>query len=130
MTRRALSTERAPKAIGPYSQGIQLTGAGLVFCSGQVGLDPETQQMVAGGVEVEARRALENLRGVLAAAGLTMDDIVRTTIYLTDMAHFQAVNAIYAGFFSGEPPARTTIAVVGLPKNALVEIDAIAARTG
>jgi 2-iminobutanoate/2-iminopropanoate deaminase len=127
MKRTIVATEDAPKAIGPYSQGIQIEGVEkMVFCSGQVGLDPKTQELVGGGVEPEARRALENLKAVLAASGVSMKDIVKTTIFLVDMGDFQRVNAIYAGFFEWDPPARATVAVAALPKNARVEIEAIA----
>ncbi|MCK6551265.1 RidA family protein [Myxococcota bacterium] len=126
MSKTVLHTESAPKAIGPYSQGIATEG--LVFCSGQIGLDPATGVMVEGGLEPECRRALDNLKAVLASAGLTLDHVVRTTIWLTDMADFAKVNEIYASYFSKEPPARTTIAVSALPKGGKVEIDAIATR--
>lgn len=122
--KRVISSEGAPRAIGPYSQAIR--AGNLVFCSGQVGLDPATQAMVPGGVEPEARCALENLKAVLGAAGLSLADVVRTTIYLVDLDDFQRVNAVYGSFFPGEPPARVTIGVAALPKGARVEIDAIA----
>lgn len=128
MPRSRIETRDAPEAIGPYSQGIRASGSEMVFCSGQIGLDPTTQALVVGGVEVEARRALENLRAVLGAAGLTMDDVVRTTIYLVDLQDFGRVNAVYATFFRGAPPARATVGVAALPKGARVEIDAIAFR--
>lgn len=126
MTRQAVSTGGAPAAIGPYSQGI--VAGDLVFCSGQVGLDPATGELVEGGVEAEAERALRNLSAVLDAAGATMADVVKTTVFLADIAAFPAVNAIYARFMPDPPPARSTFAVGALPRGALVEIEAIARR--
>ncbi|MBN1422802.1 MAG: RidA family protein [Planctomycetes bacterium] len=122
--RTAIRSESAPAAIGPYSQAIR--GGGMLFLSGQIGLDPATGALVPGGTAAEARRALMNLRAVLAAAGASPGHVVRTTIYLVDLADFQAVNEVYAGFFPAPPPARTTIGVASLPKGARVEIDAIA----
>ena len=119
-----VSTEHAPKAIGPYSQAIK-TGD-FVYCSGQVGLDPASGQLVTGGVEPEARRALENIRAVLTAAGLSFEHVVKTTIFLVDMNDFQKVNEIYGSYFSGAPPARSTVAVAALPRAARVEIEVIA----
>lgn len=127
MTRTAVSTPDAPKAIGPYSQGIAADG--FVFCSGQLGLDPATGEM-ADGVVAQAERALGNLRGVLAAAGCTFADVVKTTVYLADINDFQAVNEIYATFMADPPPARSTFAVGALPKGGLVEIEAIARQSG
>ena len=124
MTRRSVSTSSAPNAIGPYSQGI--TAAGFVFCSGQVGLDPATGELVSGGLEAEAERALKNLTAVLDAAGCTFGDVVKTTVFLADIADFPAVNAIYGRFMPDPPPARSTFAVAALPKGARVEIEAIA----
>lgn len=125
MTRQAISTIGAPAAIGPYSQAIGSDG--LVFCSGQLGLDPTTGEL-ADGVEAQAGRALRNLEAVLDAAGLTMADVVKTTIFLVDIADFGAVNAVYARHMSDPPPARSTVAVAALPKGARVEIEAIAHR--
>ena len=122
--RQIVSTPRAPKAIGPYSQAIR-TGD-FVFCAGQTGLDPSTMELVAGGVEAQARQVLTNLKHVLEAAGSGLGRVVKTTVFLTDMANFAAMNAIYAEFFPENPPARSTIAVAGLPKGGLVEIEAIA----
>jgi 2-iminobutanoate/2-iminopropanoate deaminase len=124
MTRRAVSTLGAPSAIGPYSQGI--TTEQLVFCSGQIGLDPATGNLVDGGVEAQAERALKNLTAVLDAAGCTFDDVVKTTIFLADIGDFVAVNAVYGRFMPDPPPARSTFAVGALPKGALVEIEATA----
>jgi len=125
MTRQAVSTTGAPNAVGPYSQGI--ASGDLVFCSGQIGLDPATGELV-DGVEAQADRALRNLAAVLDAAGCTFADVVRTTVYLADIDDFAAVNAVYARHMADPPPARSTFAVGALPKGAQVEIDAIARR--
>ena len=126
MTRQAISTTSAPAAIGPYSQGIALDD--LVFCSGQVGLDPASGVLVEGGVEAQAERALQNLGAVLDAAGCTFADVVKTTVFLADIDDFAAVNAVYARFMPDPPPARSTFAVGALPKGARIEIEAIAGR--
>ena len=126
MSRQAISTSGAPAALGPYSQGI--ASEGLVFCSGQLGLDPVTGEIVEGGVEAQAERALRNLVAVLDAAGATAGDIVKTTIFLADMGDFAAVNAVYTRFMADPPPARSTFAVAALPKGGLIEIEAIARR--
>jgi 2-iminobutanoate/2-iminopropanoate deaminase len=129
VSKHVVQSDGAPKAIGPYSQAIRVSGIGeLIFCSGQIGTDPATQELVPGGVEPETKRALENLSNVLRASGLAMGDIVKTTVYLADMGDFQKVNTIYAGFFLRDPPARTTVGVAALPRNARVEIEAIAVR--
>jgi 2-iminobutanoate/2-iminopropanoate deaminase len=127
MSRQAVSSTGAPAALGPYSQAIAVDG--FVFCSGQIGLDPTTGELVAGGVEAQAERALRNLTAVLDAAGLTMADVVKTTIFLADIGDFAAVNAIYARHMPDPPPARSTFAVGALPKGAVVEIEAIARRS-
>ena len=127
MTRDAISTTGAPAALGPYSQAIA-TG-GHVFCSGQLGLDPATGEL-AEGVEAQAERAMRNLAAVLEAAGLTPDDIVKTTIFLADIADFAVVNAVYGRYMPDPPPARSTVGVAALPKGGLVEIEAIAVRGG
>jgi 2-iminobutanoate/2-iminopropanoate deaminase len=126
MARSVIQTNEAPKAIGPYSQAIKIEPKAFVYCSGQVGLDPASGELVPGGVEAETRRAMENIRGVLAAAGLTFENVVKTTIFLADINDFAKVNAIYGSFFKAEPPARSTVAVAALPKLARVEIEAIA----
>jgi 2-iminobutanoate/2-iminopropanoate deaminase len=125
MTRQAIQTNGAPAALGPYSQGIR--SGEFVFCSGQLGLDPTTGEL-ADGVEAQAERSLRNLQSVLDAAGLTFDDVVKTTIFLADVNDFAAVNAVYAKFMPEPPPARSTIGVAALPKGGLVEIEAIARR--
>ena len=127
MTRQAIKTSGAPAAIGPYSQAIAADG--LVFCSGQLGLDPSTGEVVEGGVEAQAERALRNLLAVLDSAGATAGDIVKTTIFLADIGDFAAVNAVYARFMADPPPARSTFAVGALPKGGLIEIEAIARRS-
>ena len=125
MTRQAIQTNGAPAALGPYSQGIR--SGELVFCSGQLGLDPATGEL-ADGVEAQAERSLRNLQSVLDAAGLTFDDVVKTTIFLADVNDFAAVNAVYARFMPEPPPARSTVGVAALPKGGLVEIEATARR--
>jgi 2-iminobutanoate/2-iminopropanoate deaminase len=125
MSRQAVSTTAAPAAIGPYSQAI--ASGGLVMCSGQLGLDPATGELVAG-VEAQAERALKNLAAVLDAAGLGFGDVVKTTIFLADMGDFAAVNEVYARFMPDPPPARSTVQVAALPKGGLVEIEAVAFR--
>jgi len=125
MTRQAISTGGAPGAIGPYSQAIR--SGDMVFCSGQLGLDPTTGEL-ADGVDAQAERALRNLQSVLDAAGLSFDDVVKTTIFLADIGDFAAVNAIYAKFMPDPPPARSTVQVAALPKGGLVEVEAIARR--
>lgn len=117
-------TPNAPRAIGPYSQAVRADG--LVFTAGQIGLDPSTMEMVAGGVEEQTRQVLTNLKSILEAAGSSLGRVVKTTVFLTDMANFAAMNAIYAEFFPDEPPARSAVAAAGLPKGALVEIEAVA----
>ena len=124
-----LHVEDAPKAIGPYSQAQVLRlhgGQRMVFTSGQVGIDPDTGDLVEGGVREQTARVLANLTAVLRGAGLTLADVVKTTVYLTDMADFAAMNEVYGAAFGAAPPARTTIAAAGLPKAAKVEIDCVA----
>lgn len=124
-----VKTEKAPGAIGPYSQAIKVVDPeSMLFVSGQVGLDPTTGQMVQGGLEAETRQVLANLKAIVEASGFSIGDVARTTIYLTDMADFATVNDLYSGLFSEVLPARATFAVKGLPKNALVEIDAVCVR--
>ncbi|MFL5307136.1 MAG: RidA family protein [Polyangia bacterium] len=127
MSRQIISTPEAPKAIGPYSQAVAVSAGRLLFCSGQIPLDPRTGEMVgAGDVRVQAERVLQNLGAVLAAGGASFASVVKTTIYLADLQDFGAVNEVYGRFFPNEPPARATVQAAGLPKGALVEIDAIA----
>jgi len=128
MPRTAISTTQAPAAIGPYSQAIRADG--YLFCSGQLGLDPATGDFVAGDVGAQAQQALRNLGAVLDAAGLTFGDVVKTTIFLADMADFAAVNGVYGRFVTDPPPARSTVAVAALPKGGRVEIEATARLAG
>lgn len=122
--KESVFTSRAPKAIGPYSQAIRINQ--LVFASGQAGLDPESGELVSGGIEAETRQALTNIKNVLEAADSSLDAVVKTTVFLIDMAEFPRMNAIYAEFFPKDPPARSTVGVAALPKAARVEIEAIA----
>jgi len=121
---KAISTPQAPAAIGPYSQAVQ--SGDLVFLSGQVPIDPATGELVVGDIAVQTERVLDNLGAVLAAAGCSFGDVVKTTIYLVDLGDFQVVNQTYAKRFAAAPPARATVQVSALPKGARVEIDAIA----
>lgn len=127
--RTVISTKNAPGAIGPYNQGIKVSG-GLVFTAGQIGLVPATGEMVAPGIELQTRQVLDNLRAILEAAGSNMDKIVKTTVYLTDLGDFAAMNAVYATYFKESAPARTTVQVCRLPRDARVEIDAVAVVAG
>ena len=127
-TRTAIATKGAPAAIGPYSQGVVAPAGQLVFCSGQIALDPVTGEMVgAGDVRAQTERVLQNLGAVLAAAGASFATVVKTTIFLADLQDFGNVNEVYARYFPSQPPARATVQAAGLPRGALVEIDAIAA---
>lgn len=120
----AVTTARAPAAIGPYSQAV--VAGGFLFLSGQIGLDPESGQLVGGGIAAEAEQVLRNLEAVLDAAGLTFAEVTRTTVYLVDLADFAAVNDAYARFIHAPHPARATVGVAALPRGARVEIDAVA----
>jgi 2-iminobutanoate/2-iminopropanoate deaminase len=127
MSKAVIATNAAPAAIGPYSQGIRV--GNLVFTAGQVALDPATQQMVEGGITEQTARALENLKAILEAAGSSLARVVKATVYLKDFNDFAAMNAVYGAYLAPEgvaPPARTTVEVSRLPKDALVEIDLIA----
>lgn len=119
-----IATNDAPQAIGPYSQAIKANG--MVFCSGQVALDPANQQFVGGDVAAQTERVMKNLAGVLKAAGTGFDKVVRTTVFLTTMDHFAAMNEVYAKHFPAPCPARATVQVAALPKGAAVEIEAVA----
>lgn len=123
---QAIRSQNAPAPIGPYSQGL-MAGDEL-FCSGQVGLDPATGELSGSDAATQARQALRNLGAVLEAAGMTYDNVVKTTVFLVDMNDFAAVNEVYAACFDASKPARSTVAVAGLPRGARVEIDAIAKR--
>ena len=123
--KKIVSTSDAPAAIGPYSQAVRI--GPMLFCAGQIPLDPKTGQMVSGDVSEQAKRVLENIAAILKAEHLGFDHVVKTTIFLTSMNDFQTVNEIYATYFRQNPPARSTVAVAALPKNAKVEIEVIAA---
>jgi 2-iminobutanoate/2-iminopropanoate deaminase len=123
---KIIQTEKAPKAIGPYSQGIKLEKLGLVFTSGQIPIDPKTGEMVSGDIKQETKQVLENLKAVLEGAGSDLSKVIKSTVYLKDMKDFSLMNEVYAGYFKQNPPARTTIAVADLPKGAKIEIDAVA----
>lgn len=124
MAKTVVRSDRAPSAIGPYSQAVKV--GDFVFCSGQIALDPKTGELVAGGVEAQTRQVMANLGEVLGAAGASFAHVVKTTIYLTDLRDFAAVNRIYGEFVGAAPPARATVQVAALPKGASVEIDATA----
>lgn len=127
MSNGIVSTEKAPKAIGPYSQAV--IAGDLIFTSGQIALDPNTQQMVQGDIRAQTERVMENLRSVLDAAGVSFAQVVKTTIFLVDLnADFAAVNEVYGKRFTGSPPARSTVQVAALPKGARLEIEMIAVR--
>lgn len=119
-----ISTDKAPAAIGPYSQAVRL--GDVLFCSGQIPLDPATGQVVGGDVSAQAVRVMENISAVLAVADRGFDDVIKTTIFLTDMADFAVVNEVYGRYFSGHKPARSTVAVNGLPRGVLLEIEVVA----
>ncbi|MFH2114614.1 MAG: RidA family protein [Spirochaetota bacterium] len=123
MAKTIIATKNAPGALGPYSQGIKLTD--LIFCSGQLGLNPATGELV-DGVKAQAEQAMKNLKAVLEAGGSSLDKIVKTTIFLKNMGDFPVVNEAYGSFFPGDKPARSTVEVAALPKGGLVEIEAIA----
>lgn len=123
---KALHTEKAPAAIGPYSQAIEVNG--FVFASGQIPLNPETDEIVEGGIKEQTHQALTNASHIMQEAGLTLANVVKTTVFLSDMADFAAMNEVYATFFSQPFPARSAVAVKTLPKNVLVEVECIAAK--
>ena len=124
--KKQISTAKAPAAIGPYSQAIEANG--MVFVSGQLPVKPETGEFAEGGIKELTRQSLTNMKNILAEAGLGMENVVKTTVFLADMADFAAMNEVYASFFEGVAPARSAVAVKTLPKNALVEIECIAVR--
>lgn len=124
MKRKVIATGQAPAAVGPYSQGVR--AGNLVFTAGQIGLDPATGRLVEGDIESQTRQVLRNLKAILEAAGASLGDVVKTTVFLVDMADFKAMNAVYAEFFGQQPPSRSTVQVSGLPLGARVEIEAVA----
>ena len=123
--KKIISTSEAPAAIGPYSQAVR--SGRFLFCSGQIPLDPKSGQIISGDIAAQTRRVLDNIAAVLRAEGLTFDNVVKTTIFLTDLGDFQTVNEIYGSYFKQDPPARSTVQVSALPKGAKVEIEVIAA---
>ena len=124
MAKKIISTDKAPAAIGPYSQAIQ--SANFLYTSGQIALDPSSGEVVTGGIQAQAKQVLENLKAVLAAGGASLDKVVKTTCFLNDMKDFVPFNEVYQTYFSENPPARSCVAVERLPKDVLVEIEAIA----
>lgn len=124
MNREIVATDKAPGAVGPYSQAVRV--GDFVFTAGQIPLDPATGHMVEGGIEVQARQALTNVSAVLEAAGASLSNVVKTTVFLADMGEFQAMNGVYAEFFPDAPPARSAIQAAALPLGARIEIEAIA----
>ena len=124
--KKVISTSKAPAAIGPYSQAIQV--GNLIYTSGQIPIDPATGQLVEGGVKEQARQSLSNIQAILQEAGLTMASVVKTTVFMADMADFAEMNSVYAEFFTEPYPARSAVAVKTLPKNALVEIEVVAEK--
>jgi 2-iminobutanoate/2-iminopropanoate deaminase len=124
--KKKLSTERAPQAIGPYSQAIQF--GNLLFVSGQIPLDPSTGNLVAADIETQTRQVMENLKGIVAAAGMTLADALKATCFLKDMGDFAKFNGIYAAYFGDTPPARETVEVARLPRDVLVEVSLICGR--
>ena len=124
MKRETVHTKNAPAAIGPYSQGIK--AGGFVYVSGQIPLAPDTQEMVTGDIKAQAEQVMDNVGAILEASGSSFDQVVKTTIFLTDMGNFAAVNEVYGKYFKENPPARATIAVAQLPRSAAVEIEAVA----
>ena len=127
MKKSIIASDKAPRAIGAYNQAVMIEGAKLLFISGQLGLDPETMELVAGGTKAEATRAMKNLGAILQAAGGSYGSIVKATIYLADINDFAVVNEVYASCFPSDPPARAAFAVAALPKGGRVEIEAVAA---
>lgn len=126
MTRNTIHSPKAPAAVGPYAQAVSAPCKELIFCSGQIALDPATQQLVAGDVKVQTRRVMENLKAVLEAAGADFSKVLKCNVYLLRMSDFAAMNEVYGEYFQNNPPARATVAVAELPKGAQVEIDATA----
>ena len=126
MDRVVVSTDKAPAAVGPYSQAI--IAGDFVYTAGQLSLDPKTGELLGEGIGAQTRQTMENLKNVLEAAGTSLDRVVKTSIYLTDIGNFAEMNAVYAEFFPSDPPARSTVEIGPLPKGALVEIDAVAIR--
>ena len=126
MTKKIISTPKAPAAVGPYSQAVIIEGENLVFVSGQIGMNPQTKEIVKGGTTEETKQALENLKNILEACGSSLDKVVKTTVFMKDLDDFGLMNEAYSSYFRENPPARSTVEVEGLPKGAKVEIEAVA----
>lgn len=124
MTREIVSTEQAPAAIGPYSQAVRTKD--LIFVSGQIPIDPATGQLVSGDIRAETRQAMQNLKAILTAAGSSLENIVKTTLYISNMDQFAVINEVYAEFFADQPPARACVEVARLPRDVGVEVEAVA----
>ncbi|MBK8165758.1 MAG: RidA family protein [bacterium] len=124
MSRQIIRTDKAPGAIGPYNQGLR--AGGFLFTAGQIPLDPQTMQVVGATAAEQARQALQNAKAIVEAAGLTMNDVVKATVFIRDMGQFAAINEVYATFFPGDPPARSVVEVSRLPKDVLVEVELVA----
>jgi len=124
MEKKVIQTDQGPKAIGPYSQAIQ--AGGLLFLSGQIPIDPKTGELVQGDIRQQTQRVLENIKGILDSQGLLLGDVIKVTVFLEDMGNFNSMNEIYASYFSSSPPARSTVEVSKLPRNAGIEMEAIA----
>ena len=125
--KKIIETKSAPAPVGPYSQAVE--SHGFLFCSGQIAIDPSSNEVLTGGVDQQTRRVMENIKSVLAAADLNFEHVIKTTIYLTDMNDFGKVNEVYSGYFKSQFPARSTVAVAGLPKGVNVEIEVLARRS-
>ena len=128
MEKHIIETSRAPKPVGPYSQAVQV--GNLLFCSGQIAINPDTNEVLQADIQTQARRVMDNIKAVLEAAGLDLGCVVKTTIFLTDMNDFSKVNDVYMGYFTRDFPARSTVQVSGLPKGVKVEIEVIASKSG
>ncbi len=124
MKKQIITTDKAPKAIGPYSAAVRV--GNFVYTAGQIGIDPATGEVVSGGIEAETRQALTNLKHILEAAGASLDSVVKTTVFLRDINDFARMNAVYAEFFTANPPARSAVQAAALPKGVAVEIEAVA----
>jgi len=126
--KQIIQTDKAPAAVGPYSQAVVIGGKDLMFCAGQIPLDPKTQQMVEGDIKAQTRQVLNNVKGLLESSGTRLEHVLKATVFLTSMADFAAMNDVYREFFPNDPPARSAVAVKELPKGAKVEIEVIAYR--
>lgn len=129
MSKIVVKTDKAPDAVGPYSQGISVESSRLVFTAGQIALDPDTNVLVEGDIELQTKRVLENLKAILESAGTGMENVVKTTVFLKDMNDFIRMNQVYETYFSGNPPARSAVEVTRLPKEALIMVECVALLT-